>query len=332
MRKPFSLYAYPRGPRRDEVLDTLLMAAEAGHRPRAWNLFRHGLRARLGRPRGRGVVVLAVLVAVVAGFFAAALAHQLAWRAVPDLPGTAQRARLAQLIAPGMPVTWEYWAPDDPSQAGAPFATVAGELTSRRYGGTVPSTPETRDVASFTAGLRERLAAAGWQVRFDHSDRGPDRAADDRIIRARDDRLVLAFEAYRAAKDADSWVWFSVYRTEPPWVAAATIATGLAGAAAGWLLFGWASRRLEGRRVVGAVASLAAVAGLLLVAPAFLLGIGYPYEAATGYLPDSAFWAGLTPSDDLGGLAVPAEVMFAAALLIAAAFRPPRPAEQPATP
>jgi hypothetical protein len=327
MRKPLSLYAYPRGPRRDEVLDTLLLAAEAGHRPRAGNLLRHGLRARLGRPRSRGVVVLAVLVAVVAGFFAASLAHRLAWQAVPDLPDAAHRARLARLIAPDLPVSWEYWTPDDPSQAGAPFATVAGELTSRRFGGTVPNTPQTRDVVTLAAGLRERLSAAGWRVVDDH----PGEAQDDWTLRAHDDHLVLEFEAYRAEKDADSWVWFSVYRTEPPWVAAATIATGLAGTAVGWLLFGWASRRLERRPVVGAAAGLAAVVGLLLVTPAFLLGAGYPYEAATGYLPDSAFWVGLVPSDEFGGLAIPAEVMFAAALLIAAAFRPPGPTVQPET-
>jgi hypothetical protein len=40
---------------------------------------------------------------------------------------------------------------------------------------------------------------------------------------------------------------------------------------------------------------------------------------------------GLVPSDEFGGLAIPAEVMFAAALLITAAFRPPGPTVQPET-
>jgi hypothetical protein len=59
---------YPRGRRRDELLDTLIACAAPGRRrpaPReVANLVYHGARARLGRPGSRGIVVLAWLIAL----------------------------------------------------------------------------------------------------------------------------------------------------------------------------------------------------------------------------------------------------------------------------
>jgi hypothetical protein len=63
---------YPPGPRRDELLDTLIECAPAGRRhPTSSdivNLVWHGSLARLGRPRSKGIVMLALLIALAAGF------------------------------------------------------------------------------------------------------------------------------------------------------------------------------------------------------------------------------------------------------------------------
>ena len=98
-----ALWAYPPGPRRAELLDTLLDAAPEGRRwPTAReraNLLGHGLRARLGRPGSRGVVALAVLVSLFAGFLAASAAHAIALTASADLP---RGAALAEKGADGV--------------------------------------------------------------------------------------------------------------------------------------------------------------------------------------------------------------------------------------
>jgi hypothetical protein len=61
------LRAYPPGPRRDELLDTLVECAPPGRRRptlrEVVNLTRHGSRARLGRPKSRGIVVLTLTCA-----------------------------------------------------------------------------------------------------------------------------------------------------------------------------------------------------------------------------------------------------------------------------
>jgi hypothetical protein len=325
MRTPLALYAYPRGPRRAEVLDTLVMATSAGCRParvpEAVNLLRHGLRARLGRPHSAGVVVLATLVAIIAGFCGAALANRLAWAGVPDLPAAPERAALAELITPGRPVAWQE------TPGGAPFTVVGDELTSRRIEGSLTGTPETERVAAYVAGLRARLSRAGWQVieEYPTSPRNIETGAfqnESTALTARNDRLVLEFEDYYDATYRESSLSLIVYRAEPTWATALTFAAGLSAALAGWLLLGWASRRTEGRSAASLLATCATVLGLLLMTPALFLGASYLRVLSGDYLPDLPFWLGLEPTNEFGGLAVPAGVVFAAGLLIAALCRP----------
>jgi hypothetical protein len=99
------LRAYPSGARRDEVIDTLLMAGRATPTWReAANLLGHGLRARLGRPASRTVVAVALLTALTCGYFAAAVSTRLAWEAVPDYPAGARLAEITGTVFPGSAV------------------------------------------------------------------------------------------------------------------------------------------------------------------------------------------------------------------------------------
>jgi hypothetical protein len=87
---------YPPGPRRDELLDTLIECAPAGRRhPTSSdivNLVWHGSLARLGRPRSKGIVMLALLIALAAGFVGASTASRLGIEAVGSLPVGAEAA------------------------------------------------------------------------------------------------------------------------------------------------------------------------------------------------------------------------------------------------
>jgi len=98
------LWAYPPGRRREELLDALVEAAAPGRtrptlRERA-NLLRYGMRARLGRPASRGVVVIAVLVSLVMGYLAAAVAYRIA---LEDAGLVRAGRRPARRAGPGRP-------------------------------------------------------------------------------------------------------------------------------------------------------------------------------------------------------------------------------------
>ena len=86
------MFAYPREYRRRrgaEIADTYIeMAAEGQRWPRgrdAVSLLRHGLRARLGRPRSRVVVPLTIMAMLVGGLSAAAAGARAAWGASTGL-------------------------------------------------------------------------------------------------------------------------------------------------------------------------------------------------------------------------------------------------------
>ncbi|MFI7602216.1 hypothetical protein [Actinoplanes sp. NPDC049681] len=311
MRNRFVLAAYPKGPRRAEIEDLLLMAAADGRarigvRGTA-DLMRHGLRARLGRARSAGVVALAMIVSLVAGFLLASAANRLAWEAATDLPDGAARSALSELVAAGRPVQW---APD---AEGAPFHVVDGAVRARHLTG-VARTTEAGDAGSYLAGLTPRLQAHGWHV-LDISPTG---------LLARDGHLLLRIEDGHDATGREGRLEIRVSRTEPPWITVLTFAAGLLGALLGWLTFGWASRRTEHRTRATTAAGLTAVLGLTLLAPALSLGLIFLNVLTGDYSPDVPFWGGLVPAGTYGGLAVLAGVALGIAVLIAACCRPGR--------
>jgi hypothetical protein len=327
MRTRLILAAYPKGLRRAEIEDLLLMAAADGHgrlgAGGVTNLLRHGLRARLGRAGSNGVVALAMIVSVIAGFLLASAANRLAWETAPNLPDGAARAALGELFAPGLPVQWS----EDASSG--PFPVVGGQVHARRISGTVAGNAETADVDGYLTGLAQRLQARAWRI-VDISSTGPTddktgaRLNDSQALFARDADLVLWIEDVHDLSNPQGRLDIQVHRTEAPWISVLTFTAGLLGALLGWLLFGWASRRTEHRPAATTAAGLAIVLGLVLLAPALSLGLIFLNVFTGDYLSRVPFWAGLAPASEFGGLAVASGVAIGTALLIAARCRPGR--------
>jgi hypothetical protein len=288
------LRVYPAGPRRDELLDTLLDCAGPDRsRPtarEAANLVRHGLRARLGRPGTTAVVVVfATLIAIATGFVGAAAANRLAWSATPSLPTGAAAERITTVAFPGLHV----WGGGD-----APKFVSEADGENIRYGYAdyrVRHTPQTRDVVAYSEGVRDRLAAAGWRI---GAEPGPDprSESDDphyRMFWATKDNLLLEYSAAYWPDgpwyDANGFVGFRLSHTESSWTAGAAVAGGVLAALAGWLLTGWASRRTERWPGVGGLLGVAAAVALILLLPALLLML----NAVVGDPEVTPFWNGL---------------------------------------
>lgn len=320
-----ALRVYPKGARRGELADTLLMAAEAGHvRPgpiETLNLLRQGMRARLGRPLSRGIIVLAVSASILFGFLSASLANRAGWQAAPALPSGAARTQLAEMITPGLPAPWS-------ESAEGLFHDYGGETDAASVSYSTGRTQATEDVDAYLAGLQQRLEAAGWRVTDTYSTSPTDIETgaphnNSQALIARNDALVLSFEDYVDARYAEGWVAVSIYRAEPRWLTGATLAVGLLGMLAGWLLAGWVSRRLEHRPWATALAATAAISGFVLLIPAWLLGsLRFLGTLSGTTVPDSPFWRGLVPTDEFGGLAYPAGAAITAAVAVAMLCEP----------
>lgn len=306
------LLAYPKGPRRAEVLDTLTMAAEdGGPRQHPINLVRYGLRARLGRPRSRTVVVLSLLLALAGGFLAASATNRLAWEAGPSLPGAAPAQSIAALVAPGL--TLEPHGGD--AFGDGPFGYPPGEeVSARMLYAESPGTPGPRDAAAMTA-LRHRLEAAGWEVTAQPAPDGDD-PAERQALTARRDGLIL-----HVGDNPDRLIVF-VNAAEPVWISLVTVAGGLLGAVAAWLLTAAASRHAERSRTASVLAATAAWLGLLLLWAPLRFAAGYLPELLTGdYDPGYPFWAWLTWASEYGPSSALAVILFVVACGLALARR-----------
>ncbi|MEV4756735.1 hypothetical protein AB0J86_16690 [Micromonospora sp. NPDC049559] len=265
------LLAYPRAYRRargDELLGALLDAAPPGRaRPtarEAADLIRHGLRARLGRPASRTVVAWAVLVAVVSGVFAAAFATRAGWETARPLPRAAEaRAMLAEVLpgqefddiedAPalfviyGQPLSW--------NAAHSLLFFDGGEYAQAGVGGSavgVPARPPGETVELVQRNLREH----GWTVypttlRDMYGCVGPpcDPAAipTGATIVARRGDTTFTMEVNPAYAGNPGYLGAVFQRATPVAVYPFGLVGGLLGAVVAFLVFGWASRRTEGR-------------------------------------------------------------------------------------
>ncbi|MBL7258588.1 hypothetical protein [Paractinoplanes lichenicola] len=332
--------AYPPGRRRGELLDTF---AEAGRvRPtarEAVNLLRHGLRARLGRPASRGVVVLATLIALVTGFVGAAVAARIAWEFAPAYPSGARLEAIKESVFPGLrPVS---------ERNGDGLFFDVGE---RSYGevflyghdedfafSTVWIGPDGNfikgDYPAWTAAAQQRLVAEGWQV-SDAEVTGATWIAtgeiDDsgRAFTATRGGLSLSVQTETDVVDTPAGSFYAsaeLNRLTPGWITAAGVLGLLVFALLGWLITGWASRRTQDAR--GTVRSLTrepAVLALVLLFPQALLGlIGMVREPLAGGPPIAPFWSlSLTYGFGCGFLGF---LLFAVSLITAAvAGRPAR--------
>jgi hypothetical protein len=301
------LRAYPPGRRREELLDTLLDAGRG--RPtfrEAANLFRHGMRARLGRPASSGVVVLAVLIALVTGFTGGALATRAAWELVPGYPTGADRAEITGTIFPGI-------ATDDWLYADGLFFDVSErstlEILAQGHNEdfeftTLDIFPATRhlpgDYPTWTAATQGRLVTAGWTV-SDAAPTGPTEIATGNLIEtgrsftATRDGLALTIESATdvSGTPAGSFdVTATLDRLTPWYVNVAAFLGILTGILLGWLLTGWTSRRTEpAGTTVRVLCVLSSSCALVLLLPQALAGfLLLGFELADGGPPVKPFW------------------------------------------
>jgi hypothetical protein len=270
------LFAYPRAYRRlrgAELLGTLLDAAPPGRtRPtarEAANLIRHGLRARLGRPASRTVVAWAVLTVVISGVFSAAFATRVGWETARPLPRTAEaRAMLAEIL-PGQEFTGLQDAPAMFVIYGQPLSWNAAhdllfgdgaEYTQSGIAGGVnaPTLPpqETVDL------VQQNLRTHGWtvyslMVRDMYTCSTPcDPAGQYTTIVARRGDTVFTMKVYPPEIPISPPISAGFVRATPFAVYPFGLTTGILGAVVAFLIFGWASRRTEGRHLARAVVKM----------------------------------------------------------------------------
>jgi hypothetical protein len=255
----------------------------------AAGLVRHGLRARLGRPASTAVVVLATLVSLACGLLGAAAAARVGWAFAPALPAGDS---LGATVFPGLRV----WGGGDAE----PFVPSAdGETTEYGYADYwVNNFGGTRDVRAYAEGARDRLAAAGWEIRGDvfyEEDVASDTPIRTAEFWATRDGLVLSYTGThwgnRASYDSDGAASFTLSRSAPAWLAVAAVAGGLLGAPAGWLLTGWASRRTMGRQFRTATA--AALGWMAVLLTSFSVLIGGLWSWQPDRPGDEPFWLAL---------------------------------------
>ncbi|GAA3347865.1 hypothetical protein GCM10020358_64250 [Amorphoplanes nipponensis] len=313
------LRAYPRGPRRDELLDTLLDAASPGQRRptarEAVNLIRYGLRARLGYPRTSTVVVLSVLAALAGAYFGGAAAHRLGLEFFSATPPAAVTAELTRTVFPGQHV-WGGGEAEPIVEQGDGEGIEYGYVTYwlRHRDAT------TRDVPGYSTAAVDRLTAAGWEV-HDYLyepptpmvDRGESSGATFWATR---DGLVVGYANYlysgMPAYDGDGGLTLTVRQETPPrllWIARAG---ALLGFVLTWFLAAWVSRRFWAAEYSGGLPGSLTVMALVLLLPAMTLT---PVPDVPG---DAPWWGGLVGlgSGFLPVAAVPVVLLLLGALLL----------------
>jgi hypothetical protein len=276
------LLCYPRQYRRsrgEEIVATFLdLAPPDRTRPtmrEAVNLVRHGLRCRLGRPRSRSVVLWAALTATVWGLFTGAFATRLAWESARPLPTQAEARELftqilgrdsadayvdpAMFVIYGQPLGW--------NNLDTLLSLDGGEYQQGRA--TVAlNGPMDVDHEDLVHSTRAWLQANGWRVAdvdirnsVDCANASCDESTLPKkaVYTARRADDVLAFEVSLGdlrtlppkpgVPDSNIQTYFFVEltRASPAAVFPSGAVGALLGMVFGWLTFGWASRRTEGR-------------------------------------------------------------------------------------
>ncbi|MEW2141887.1 hypothetical protein AB0869_03610 [Micromonospora vinacea] len=249
--------------------------------------FGRRLLRRLGRPAGGAAVAWVPLAAVICGLFTGALASRAAWETSRPQPDRAEAAAVLTTVFPGH----DLGEIDTPPALFVVYGhalrlgTVktlllgdGGEYQESATGASALGAPPV-PAAQIVTVARERLTGAGWRVyESQASDRvscadktctTPQAVTDTAVIARRGDTILNASISSQTAVDG-SYLSVELHRAPPPLVVPAGVLGTLLGAVAGWLVFGWASRRTEGRRRRGTVNVLAGVAVVLWWLPALL--------------------------------------------------------------
>ena len=304
------LRAYPPGPRRDELLSTLLDAAPPERRRptvrEAVNLTRYGLRARLGYPRTSTVVVLSLLVALAGAFFGGAAAHWLGLERTSATPPAAVTAELTRTVFPGLKVWGGGRAEPIVMQSdgdGIEYGYVSYWLRH--------TTAATRDVPTYSQAARDRLTAAGWEV-HDYLyetptpmvDRGESSGA---TFWASRDGLVVGYSNYlytgMPSYDNDGGLTLTVRQETPAGLLNVARGGAVLGFVLTWFLAAWVSRRFSDAGTAGSVPGMLTGVLLVLLLPAMTMT---PVPDVPG---DSPWWSGV------GGLGL-LPLLLAAALAV----------------
>ncbi len=273
------LLAYPRKYRRErgaEILETVRDVAPTRRLLRvAVNLLGHGLRARLGRPSSRSVVVWAAVFATACALFAASFGSWLAWLGSRPLDHNELAAAIGQLypdqrvssidshdppavfVIYGSPLSW--------NSASDLLLGDGNEYSLAGLGASFDQLPaDSRP--QVLAELRQRLRAAGWDSTEPIYSPAYDCIPDD----PRCDPASIPTEITVSARRGDNildvhindenttpLMDFALTRSTPRSAYPFGVLAFLLGGAGGWCLFGWVSRRTE--RGYPAVSALAKV-------------------------------------------------------------------------
>lgn len=267
------LFAYPPAYRRfrgEELLGALLDAAPSGRtRPtvrETVNIIRHGLRARLGRPASHTVVAWAMLTAVISGAFSAAFATRAGWETARPLPRAAEAQAMLTEILPGQKFTGIQDAPALFVIYGQPLNWDSmhdllfgdgGEYGQSGVAGGVdaPTLPPQETVELVQRNLRAR----GWTI-YSLKVRnicartgpcGPEGQYTDIVAQRRD--TVFTMRVYSPQVPISPPINAGFLRATPFAVYPFGFIGGILGALVAFLLFGWVSRRTEGRHPALAV-------------------------------------------------------------------------------
>ncbi|WP_162907276.1 hypothetical protein [Allorhizocola rhizosphaerae] len=271
------LLCYPRAYRRaraDEIVGTLLELAPTGRtRPtlrEAVDLVCQGMRARLGRPASRSVAVWAGLTAVLCGLFAGAIGSRVGWETARPLPSEAEARALFANAVPGHQI-------NGIQLDQGLFSVMGRELTWTDFGyllGLDSDLHQTSAAVGFAGGnppvehqqtlrtAQERLRAAGWDLHpvmsldVDGCAICPQPSPPNRFkMSATREDSILTLEL-NSPQPGSGYLSIHLTRATPWTVYPAGIGIGLLGFAFGWMMFGWASRRTEGRRAVQNLAAI----------------------------------------------------------------------------
>ena len=356
------LLCYPRLYRRtrgEEIVATFLELAPADRtrptRREAGNLVRHGLRCRLGRPNSRTVVVWAALTAIAWGLFTGAFAARLGWQTARPLPTKAEATQLFSGLL-GQDTTGKvgvdpamfviYGQPLGRDNLHLLFSADAGEYQQGSAAVNIdgPSDVDHHDLVDST---RAWLRAHGWRVsnvvvrnRVECAGCDESTLPKKAVFAARRGEDILRLEISMGdprprspkpgvADTGDTYAEAELTRANPAAVLPLAAVGALLGVVLGWLVFGWASRRVEGRSLALRAVTMAlfTVAIFMWYAPmALVVTTTLIYQSDEPFVSSRPVWEWLG-QPDLAPLFV---LGTGAALLILIACALPR-RNEPAT-
>ncbi|RLP95905.1 hypothetical protein [Micromonospora sp. CV4] len=223
------------------------------------------LCCRLGRPASYTVVAWAALAAIICGLFAGALASRVAWETSRPQPDRAEAGAILAEVFPGHdlgdidtpPALFVvYGHPLRLSNLRTVLLGDGGEYQESDTSAVAFGAPPVPAEQIVTV-ARQRLTDTGWRL-YDPvvvedticSDKlcaTPMSNVTTTLLARRGDTILNASIPSQSTGDG-TYLAVVLHRAPPPAVVPAGVLGALLGTVVGWVVFGWASRRTEGRR------------------------------------------------------------------------------------